>query len=284
VEGSAPDTSDKLRMKVSEGTVSLCAIHNADNARAAATNDGNLSVRVIAFNSHDQILRNTVLPGGAQVDLPEGTAMAAVQSIGDFTSTTALAGWQRDTLFARTGRHSFLGDDCILRPQAGPIRREHGHVKARGLFDAARILDANRVRAQGVVSQGWIETILPAVPTVAISVAGSLDQAGEVRVRLAATDDPEHPRYGTDATPVRVEAADGGFVLFFDAPADAEQVAVLVETELAVQGVWGTAHRANDSPAWWRDAQPHAIAAPIAFANTLSSIVTIAVQPQEAAQ
>ena len=285
VEGTNAEASGALPLQISEGTVSICAIRNADNARAVATIDGQSAVRLIAYDRHDEVLRNVVVPAGTRLDLPERTAKVAVQSVGDFAGTTSLAGWQRDTLFARAGRHDFLGDDCILRTQASPIRREHGHIKQRGLFDAARILDANRVRANGVVSHGWVETILPAVPTVAIAVAGSIEQAGEVRVRLAAAGDAAQPRYAHDVVPlpVRVEAAEGGFVLFFDAPADAEHVAVLVETQLALQGVWGTAQRATDASAWWRDAQPHAVAAPIASPNASSSVVTITVQPQEAA-
>ena len=285
VEGTSPETSQQLPLMIREGTVSVCAIRNSENARATAANDGQLPVRLLAFNRHDELLRNVVLPAGTRLDLPEGTAKTAVQGVGEIAGTGTLTGWQRDTLLVRASRYTFVGDDCIVRPQATPIRRERGHIRQGGLFDAARVLDSNRVRVNGVASQGWIETILSAVPTVAVSVAGTVAEAGVVRVRFVATDDPWNPRYGEDAVaPVRVEATDGGFILFFDAPADAEHVAVLVESQLALQGVWGTAQRANDSPSWWRDAQPHAVAAPIASPNTTSSVVTISVQPQEAAQ
>jgi hypothetical protein len=257
-----------------EGSVAVFSIRNPQNFPAAANNDGDMPVRVIALNRHDEVLHDVVLPANTNIELPEGTAKAALQSVGDIAGTSVLAGWQRDTLLARVGRYTFLGDDCIVRPQATPIRRERGRIIPRGLFEAARVVDENRVRDRSGARQGWIETILPAVPTIIVAVAGN----GNVRVRLAATDDPWNPRYGDDAIPTRVEAADGGSVLFFDAPAGAAKVAVLVETQLALQGVWGTAKRANESLAWWRDAQPHTVASPIAIRSNAASVVTIAVQ------
>jgi len=288
VEGSGGET-----VRINEGSVAVFSIRNPQNFPAAANNDGDMPVRVIALNRHDEVLHDVVLPANMNIELPEGTAKAALQSVGD---TSVLAGWQRDTLLARVGRYTFLGDDCIVRPQATPIRRERGRVIPRGLFEAARVVDENRVRDRSGARQGWIETILPAVPTVIVAVAGDScggtgaspvgsPRTGEgacpptgIRVRLAATDDPWNPRYGDDAIPTRVEAAEGGFVLFFDAPAGAEKVGVLVETQLALQGVWGTAKRAKESLAWWRDAQPHTVASPVAIRNNAASVVTIAVQ------
>ena len=257
-----------------EGSIAVLSIKNPQNFPAAANNDGDIPVRVIALNRHDEVLHDVVLPANTNIELPEGTAKAALQSVGDIAGTSVLAGWQRDTLLARVGRYTFLGDDCIVRPQATPIRRERGRIIPRGLFEAARVVDENRVRDRSGAHQGWIETILPAVPTVIVAVAGD----GNVRVRLAATDDPWNPHYGDDAIPTRVEPAEGGSVLFFDAPAGAEKVGVLVETQLALQGVWGTAKQAKESLAWWRDAQPHTVASPVAIRNNAASVVTIAVQ------
>jgi hypothetical protein len=264
---------------MNEGTIAVLSIRTPENEPATANNDGDMPVRLIAFNRHDEIVHDVVLPANTNIALPEGTAKAALQSVGDIAATSVLAGWQRDTLLARAGRYTVLGDDCIVRPQATPIRREHGRIIARGLVEAARVVDENRVRDHSGARFGWIETILPAVPTVIVAVAGLTDEAGSVRVRLTATGDPWNPHYDPEAIlPERVEAAEGGFLLFFDAPTGAEKVAVLVETQLELQGVWGTAKRAKESIAWWRDARPHTVASPIAIRNNAASVVTIAVQ------
>jgi hypothetical protein len=278
----AADTEGQLPLRFFEGSIAVCAIRQPEDARAVARNTGDLPVRVLALNRHDELLSDVIARGGDEVQLPEGTAKAALQSVGRADAST-LVGWQRDTLLARVGRYTFLGDDCIVRPQATPIRRERGRVIPRGLFEAARVVDANRVRARGVARSGWLETILPPASTVVVSVAGSIDDAGSVRVRLAATDDPWNPRYGDDAdVPSRTEAAAGGFVLFFDAPEGGANVAVLVETDLALQGVWGSARR-SEPLAWWSDARPHAVAASMAARGGTSSVVTIAVQQAQEA-
>ena len=265
----------QLPLTMNEGSIAVLSIKNPQNFPTSANNDGDMPVRLIALNRHDEVLYDIVLPANTNIELPEGTAKAALQSVGDIAGTSVLAGWQRDTLLARVGRYTFLGDDCIVRPQATPIRRERGRIIPRGLFEAARVVDENRVRDRSGARFGWIETILPAVPTVIVAVSS---MSTGIRVRLAATDDPWEPHYGDDATPTRIEPANGGVLLFFDAPAGAEKVAVLVETQLELQGVWGTAKRATESIAWWRDARPHAVASPIAIRNNAASAVTIAVQ------
>jgi hypothetical protein len=270
--------ADAGQVRMFEGSIAVCAIDHAAGGRASARNAGSLPVRVLALNQHDELMEELLAGGNAEVQLPAGTAKAALQSVAGSSDT--FVGWQRDTLLARVGRYTFLGDDCIVRPQATPVRRERGRVIPRGLFEAARVVDENRVRAAGTVRNGWVETLLPpTVSTVVIAVAGSERDAAGVRVRLAATDDPSNPRYGEeDARAQRFETAEGGFLLFFIAPGGGKHVAVLVETGLALQGVWGTAGEPEGALSEWRGGRPHAFAAAMTASSAASAVVTIAVQ------
>jgi hypothetical protein len=268
--GGAGDTSRDVRMF--DGSVAVCAIEG----RATLRVGGELAVRVVAFNEHDEVLRDFEAAAGTQVTLPDETAKAALQ--GGALPDDVVAGWRHDTLLVRAARYTFLGDGCTVRPQATPLRRTRSGHLSRGVIEAAALLAENRVSDGGALRGGWVETLLPStVRNVVVAVNGSALLANAVRVRIVRTGDPWNPPYGEAAPPADLDFTDGRIELRYDAPAGEGHVAVLVQIDiqldddaLALDGVWGFASLAN--------AALHASGVPLGAAAPPASTVTLTVE------
>lgn len=275
-------------IRLSEGTIAVYSVTTPSNGNASAQVEGDLPVRLLAFNKHDELLADIAAPAGATA-LPAGTAKVAVQ--GERIAGDGVAvGWQSDTMLARVARYSFAGDGCLVRPQATPVRRARGRLAERGLVEASRVVADNRVREAGQVRSGWIETLLPpSVRTVVVSVAAPSDNyAGTVRVRLTPTNRPWMQRHAEEAAPLRVVPAEGGFLLFFhvpDATSKTSKLAVLVDIDgddVTLQGVWGLMPDVQEATASWLSVAAHAVGTPIADEALRASTVTLDAGAQEA--
>ncbi|HEX6099225.1 MAG TPA: DUF6603 domain-containing protein [Thermoanaerobaculia bacterium] len=297
-------------MRLSEGTTAVYSLTTPSGRNATARVAGDLPVRLLAFNKHDELLAEVVTDGG-DTTLPAGTAKVAMQGARAADEGRAV-GWQHDTMLARVARYTFAGDGCLVRPQATPVRRRRGRFVERGLVEASRVLADNRVRESGRVRSGWVETLLPgATRTVAVVISssgpsGSSGSSGgpkdsrssafspeelrgtprnprnspsDVRVRLTPASGPWTHGHGDEATPREIVEAAGGFILFFDVPVSPElSLAVLVETDrddLVLQGVWGILPEAGEASQSWSSLVAHAVGTSIASRAARTSTVTL---------
>jgi hypothetical protein len=268
---AAAPADGQVRFQLLEGGSAVCVVDPGDQGSVAAVVHGDLPVRLIQLNAHDEVIGDQVYGARSAVQLSDRAASVAVHGLSAQAPGPASAvGWQSNTLLMQIGRYTFVADGCRVRPQASPVRRVRGRHVRRGLIEGAQVVAQNRVQGRGTLHTGWVETVLPG-SSAAVAVilgGGSAEQASSVTVKFADVPRTGEPRFDAAVTHAAAMTAEGGFILYFDVPpelAPSESVAVLVQTgdRLVLRGVWGAAADARSMMTRWRDLSAHTSGVPL---------------------
>ncbi len=249
----APGSSLVLEMSISEGSQAIAEV------------TGKVPVRLWELNKYDEVIHSELVDPGRTIILDAGITHLAVRGeASESKPAEAVAGWQTNSMLTQVGRYSFLGDGCIVRPQATPMRRQGQLYSTHGAVDGFCILRGNLVSVNRKNLPGWLETMLDAkrigtAGSVAVALRGiTPEAAAKVGVGLAWTEHAWQPVYEKTVLPNHVISVAGGCVLIFAAPAVKKGampawLGVLVEgnPDYDLEGVWGVAVAASKVSSLW---------------------------------
>ncbi|MGA2501503.1 MAG: hypothetical protein ABSH20_27500, partial [Tepidisphaeraceae bacterium] len=197
------------RVQIFAGTAALVDLHQPAGSQGRMDVQGKVPVRLIELNSHDEVIGDRVVAAGTRTFLDAATAKAALCGVNPVDNGQRLVGWQRDTALTQIGRYSFVGEGCMVRPQAPVLWKQDGRYVEHGLMEAAQILRLNTVQVGGSAQPGWLETVLEGpLGSVSISVrAENIEQVQSLDVRLAWSAEAWAPVYAGAAVAASVQPA-----------------------------------------------------------------------------
>lgn len=261
------DSRFQENLQVAPGTSLLLETKMSEGSQAYVQVDGKVSVRLWKLNEFDEIIGNELIGPGSSATLDSGVARVALSGEGKQASgqPEGAIGWQRNSALTQIGRYSFLGDRCLVRPQATPIRKQGRRHISSGAVDGDRIVRGNLVEVNGANVPGWLETMLDGSflgqsRSVAVALRGiTPEAAAHVAISLAWTEHPWQPVYETTVRPDHVLGVEDGCILFFPAPptdtdaAAARWLAVLVDgsADYELEGVWGVPRSVDELSRIW---------------------------------
>jgi hypothetical protein len=264
---NAQDSPIQENLQVAPGTSLLLEVKIGGGSQAFAEVAGKVPVRLWKLNAYDEVIGNDLLNPGSSVPLDADVAHVALRGEASRAAgqTEAAVGWQRNSALTQIGRYSFVGDGCLVRPQATPIRMQGRRHVSHGVVDGDRILRGNLVEVNGVNVAGWLETMLDGSfigqgGSVAVALRGvSPEAAANIAVGLVWTAHPWQPVYETTVRPDRVLGAAGGCILFFTAPpggtvaTQSGWLAILVDgrADCELEGVWGVSKGVEEFSGLW---------------------------------
>lgn len=230
-----------LNLRLCEGGVSICSV--MPSAPTQLQVSGTLPVRALCFDADSLPLSDVLLmPGAAAQAVPAGTAVVSLQGVPAGAGEQP-TGWQAESSLTRVSFATFLGDGCMVRPQAPPRYSADWRKPRIGTVRMADLIAQNRVETLAGIKAGWIDTILPAtVATVAVLVRTGDPAADAVAVRIGRQGGALD---GAPLAPSRRLAAADGTILLFDVPPPGacatEQVVVrtLAADAAVLRGVHG---------------------------------------------
>ncbi|KTS23845.1 hypothetical protein NS230_16375 [Methylobacterium indicum] len=201
-----------LNLRLGEGGVSICSV--VPSAVTQLQVSGTLPVRALCFDADSLPLSDDLLvPGAPAHAAPAGTAVVSLQGVPDGAADQPV-GWQADTCLTRVSFATFLGDGCVVRPQAPPRYSADRRKSRIGTVRMTDVIAQNRVETRAGIRAGWIDTVLPAtVATVAVLVRAGDPAAVAVRVGRQGGALDQAP-----LAPSRTLTAVDGLVLLFDVP------------------------------------------------------------------
>ncbi|WP_446744546.1 DUF6603 domain-containing protein [Silvibacterium acidisoli] len=238
------------RLSVAPGAALLVETSLPAGAKAIASVSGNIPVRVWALNAYDELVGANLVEPGNNVTLPSDISHAVMSGESRRTvQSDKTVGWQLSSTLTQVGRYSFIGDACLVRPQATPARMQDRRHTCHGSVDGACILRNNTVHIGGRNVPGWVETMLAGAmigPSGSVAVCLrniTAEAAGKTNISLAWTAEPWQPTYEFSFAPQQVLSATDGCILVFNVPAGTVEawLAVLVpgSIEYQLEGVWG---------------------------------------------
>ncbi|HLO75583.1 MAG TPA: hypothetical protein VK196_03915, partial [Magnetospirillum sp.] len=145
-------------------------------------------------------------------------------------------GWTEETVLARAGFQTFLGDGVVVRPQAPPR-----YDLAPGLraclteVTAAQLAGHNRVGAVAGIVAGWLDTTLPFdTRSVAVHVRHGAGQHESAAAVVVAIDGDDAPRPAA-----HIATHEGSVLVFAVQPGTAPTVRTRDNAHAVVTGVLG---------------------------------------------
>jgi hypothetical protein len=136
--------------------------------------DGELPVRLAAFDDRFRLVDDAVVPAGGSLELPGGAVQLAV--VGGATDG-APAGWHGAGRLVQVNPAALLGDGALVRPQApNRVARRRG-TRPLGVTTGWAAVDRNWTDGPGGPQRGWVVTAVPG-PVGAVAVLVRRDDGG----------------------------------------------------------------------------------------------------------
>jgi len=224
--------------------------------RQAVKNDGELSVRVLAFDHHNALLEDGAMPAGDPGTrvLPDGAVRVALIVDEQGATQRGRHGWDATSLLTAVNPVALVGDGCVVRPQAAMRVSAGGREVGHGLLSGRAVSVGNRIATPDGQVGGGADTTLPrGTRSVAVLLAREGDPTP-----VAGDDGADVSMFVNDGiVPLTaagpVPGADDGSFFYELLPSEAVEVRVRPRPGWVVTGVVGLDVPAVDAAGAWTE-------------------------------